>query len=156
MNYDSTYFESKDIDWFFKYGDTYVHVASAGGKIPVEINAERNALRSLQHQVSVLPDIFTEDEIIVNNAFLSQFLKNDEEAKSKYVESFVSMSRKGFVSIDRTNFADLDDDTYHIVCKPPRQERIDEIEDMLLKVNLGDIRLDNLDSGLKLLEVFGK
>ena len=40
------------------------------------------------------------------------------ELRMNYLESFISMSGKGFVSLDRTNLEDPNDNTYHIVCMP--------------------------------------
>lgn len=57
MEYSESYIYSKDIDWFFKINNRYIHVASAGGKLPAIIN-DREKLRQTQYQVYNLPYIF--------------------------------------------------------------------------------------------------
>lgn len=68
-----------------------------------------------------MDDIFNDDQIVVNWDFLHARFGNNvgsEENIMNYLESFISMSRKGFVSLDSTNLEDPNDNTYHIVCMP--------------------------------------
>lgn len=116
MKYDQNYMLTHDIDWFCIINGVYVHVASAGGILPEEMN-DRDELRQLQHNVSVAQYIFSEDEIEYNENFLdARFVEAKDRAE--YIKSFTDMARKGFVSLDRTNWLDPNDNTYHIVCRP--------------------------------------
>lgn len=68
-----------------------------------------------------MDDIFNDDQIVINWDFLHVRFGNNvgsEENIMNYLESFISMSRKGFVSLDRTHLEDPNDNTYHIVCMP--------------------------------------
>lgn len=117
MVYSDEYLYSKDIDWFCVINGYYVHVASAGDLLPAVIN-DREILRDLQHQVAIAEDIFNDDEIIVNDVFLQNRFQGVQNQVDSYLESFISMARKGFISIDKTRFGDPEDKNYHIVCRP--------------------------------------
>lgn len=122
MNYPDTYIASHDIDWFCVVNGNYIHVASAGGLIPNEVNyVER--LRAIQHQVAVLPYICGEDEIDYNEQAIANLVNLDDAgARIQYIASFKEMARKGFVSFDKTNIDDRLDNHYHKVCWPRNTE----------------------------------
>ena len=75
MEYSESYMLSKDIDWFFKMNNRYIHVASAGGKLPDIIN-DREKLRQVQYDVYNLPYIFSAEEIRINQDFIMQLLSS--------------------------------------------------------------------------------
>lgn len=130
MRYTNDYMHSKDIDWFCSVNEKYwIHVASAGGILPDKIN-DRNQLRKIQYRVFNLPDIYADEEIIKNDDFLQIRFNDDEMAIKTYLSSFKSMAKKGFISLDRTNLSDLEDQAYHIVCRP---------RNIVLPVQLGEI-----------------
>ena len=120
MEYPDNYLYSMDIDWFCIINGIFVHVASAGGFLPDEVN-DREKLRENQSLVNRMDYIFNDNQIIVNWDFLrARFGYEDgsDENISNYLESFIKMSKKGFVSLDRTHLEDPNDNTYHIVCMP--------------------------------------
>ena len=118
MKYTKFYLYSHDIDWFFVVNGVYIHVASAGGNIPSQIN-NVNRLREIQYQIEMLQDIYTNEEIIYNEQAITNIIsQTGVEERSQYIESFRAMSRKGFVSFDRTNIGDPEDNKYHLVCRP--------------------------------------
>ena len=123
MKYPESYIYNHDIDWFFVANGVYYHVASAGGGLPDQINDDEY-LRKIQHQVELLPDIYTDEEIVYNEEAIAGVLgENGVKGGAHYIESFTAMSRKGFVSIDRTNIGDLEDNKYHVVCWPKDNDR---------------------------------
>ena len=117
MDYDESYMLTHDIDWFCIVNGVYVHLASAGGLLPVGFR-DREALRTLQCNVSVLSYMFEVDDIAVNEVFLNQRFDDNPKGREAYLVSFVDMARKGFVSLDRTNLTDPYDNRYHVVCRP--------------------------------------
>lgn len=119
--YDKNYMLTHDIDWFCIINGVYVHVASAGGDLPERMR-DREELRQLQYNVNRAEYIFNENEIEYNEQFLSARFQN-YEGRSDYIKTFTEMARKGFVSLDRTNWNNPDDNTYHIVCRPPRKNQ---------------------------------
>lgn len=116
MKYDLNYMFTHDIDWFCIVNGSYVHVASAGGLLPEEMR-DRDTLRELQYQVSVAPDLFSDNEIEYNEKFLNNRFENGK-GREDYVRSFRDMAKKGFTSMDRTNVSDPESNTYHVVCCP--------------------------------------
>lgn len=98
--YTDSYVFSKDIDWFFKMNNQYVHVASAGGRLPAIIN-DREKLRQIQYQVFNLPYIYPAGQIRINEGFIQQLLSSQlneiPQSYDLYIESFINFSRKGFI-----------------------------------------------------------
>lgn len=117
MEYDKNYIQTRDIDWFFRFGDKPIHVASAGGKLPDTIN-DRETLRRNQYAVSKLPYINTDTEITINRDMITKICSNADCSEEDYYSSFFDMAKKGFISIDKTNIEDPDDTKYHVVCMP--------------------------------------
>ncbi len=118
MRYSEIYLTNHDIDWFCNVNGIFIHVASAGGRIPDQINDDES-LRKIQNKVELLEDIYTDDEIVYNEAAITNVLGvNNAKGRAQYIESFTAMARKGFASFDRTNIADSDDKQYHLVCMP--------------------------------------
>lgn len=137
MKYDKAYIQSKDIDWFCVIGGVYCHIASAGGVLPDQIN-DREKLRDIQKKVSDASDMFTENDIVINNEFLLQrFGRYDDnrDAIEAYLESFRNMTRKGFVSIDRTDVMNTSENLYHIVCYPKERRDLSEFFPDLVQVD---------------------
>ena len=108
---------TRDIDWFCIVNGIYVHLASAGGILPMSFR-NRDTLRTLQHNVAMAPYLFEEEDVVDNEAFLNQRFADNRKGRESYVVSFREMARKGFVSMDRTNLTDPYDNRYHIVCMP--------------------------------------
>lgn len=119
MRYSDSYLFSHDIDWFCMFYGLPIHVASAGGRIPDEIN-DVDKLRSLQHQVEMLPLVFEEDDIVYNEFGIGQVLGNALEAgREDYIRSFARMAQKGFFSFDRINYGNpIEEDQLLLVCFP--------------------------------------
>ena len=143
MKYEEAYIQSKDIDWFCIIGGVYCHIASAGGALPDVIN-DRDKLRDIQKRVFETQDRFHDEEIIINHDFLHQrfgLIGNNSDEIDAYLDSFISMARKGFCSIDRTNVMDTTDNIYHIVCYPSRHVDLPEFND-LYKIEDKFIRYD--------------
>lgn len=129
MDYNENYMLTHDIDWFCIVSGIYVHLASAGGILPLSFR-DRDALRTLQHNIAVAPYQYEEEDIMYNDAFLSQRFADNAKGRTSYIVSFREMARKGFVSMDRTNLMKPGDNHYHVVCWPRRlnEQRIEIIE----------------------------
>ena len=117
MDYSEDYMLTRDIDWFCIVNGIYVHLASAGGILPMSFR-NRDTLRTLQHNVAMAPYLFEEEDVVENEEFLNQRFADNPKGRESYVVSFREMARKGFVSMDRTNLTDPYDNRYHIVCMP--------------------------------------
>lgn len=126
---------TRDIDWFCIVNGVYVHLASAGGILPLSFR-DREALRTLQHNVAVAPYLFTEEEVVDNKEFLDQRFADNPKGRESYVVTFRDMARKGFVSMDRTNLLDPYDNHYHIVSRPRlwNEKRIENLEILVMPI----------------------
>lgn len=123
MRYPDTYLVNHDIDWFCVVDGVYIHVASAGGQLPSQINDDES-LREAQYQVEQLPDLYSDEDIEYNeNAINNVAGINGFKGRQQYLESFTAMARKGFASFDRTNIAKPSDNHYHLVCKPKNMDK---------------------------------
>ncbi|WP_294597125.1 hypothetical protein [uncultured Rikenella sp.] len=153
--YPESYLLSKDIDWFFKINNQYIHVASAGGRLPAIIN-DREKLRQIQYQVYNSPYIFSAEDIRINQDFIRQLLSpqlnDDPQLYDTYVESFINFDRKGFISCDRTDIKNDTSDTYHVVCVPPSFDRGLQIENIPIITN-PNCQLDINSTDIKFLEI---
>lgn len=104
MRYSNSVLETRDIDWFAKVDDIYIHVASAGGLIPDAVNDSYFNRKTLKY-VLASPNI--NEEVEVNNNHINEVLQSQEIlqnhccTKETYTHSFNMMARKGFYSFDR-------------------------------------------------------
>lgn len=141
MRYTDAYLLNHDIDWFFIINGVYVHAATAGGRLPDQINDDER-LRVLQYQVEQMPDIYTDDEIEYNDVAINNVVGiNGVKGRQQYIESFTAMARKGFASFDRTNILNPDDNQYHLVCKPRNMGKKPQGLDL---INLNDNNMEVL------------
>ncbi len=152
MEYTDDYIYSKDIDWFCIVNGYFVHVASAGGMIPPEINDDEK-LKSLQKKVFDAPEFLTDEEIVINHRFLEHKFSNLPDKKiaiENYLSSFKVFAKKGFISLDRTDIANQESNIYHIVCMPKNLILVEDTDGYtkyktftanLLTTKMDDIRL---------------
>ncbi len=126
---------TRDIDWFCAINGVYVHIASAGGRIPDLLN-NRRVLRPIQRAVETLEDINTVEEVHLNEDALRRIDVNREY----YLPSFLRMARKGFYSFDRTNIGNPEDNHYHLVAWPTHL--VNDVENMPT-VNYPGLDFDN-------------
>ena len=63
---------TRDIDWFVKIGDIYIHGASNGGILPSMITKGQN--RQIQQIVAQMDYLYedSENEIYINNGYVEQ------------------------------------------------------------------------------------
>lgn len=151
MRFSVSYQRTRDIDWFFRKGNRFIHAASNGGFLPYFVN-DIQRLRMEQAKVSMLNDI--EDiEIAINEPYVNQriatavnYLRRNgyegadiQSMRDSYLASFVAMARKGFYSYDsalsRTS-------VYVLICGPQKTQ---QIEIQLLEAD-DDIIFDNNDN----------
>lgn len=125
MKYSEAYQRTRDIDWFFRTGNRFIHVASNGGKLPNFVN-NVNRLRNEQAAVSLLNNIkdvqvdITDYVNVRTQASVEEVQKNNimvdiNQLRESYLSSFVAMAQKGFYSFDR---ALNDESKYILVCGP--------------------------------------
>lgn len=117
------FLRSRDIDWAVKFGNYYIHVASAGGDLPQMVD---NHLFEIWRELKETPILEVSREVVVNEKYISEKFSDmrdisDDEARLSvewYLCSFVEMARRGFYSFDRDVRTSFDDSKYRLVASP--------------------------------------
>ena len=118
------YMLTRDIDWFAKIGPYYMHFASNGSILPVEIS--RNQLEATQNRVAEIPE---EGEQHINERHLGTLLRRGaigEGFQERYLESFRIFAAKGFYSFDY----DRIEGRYVLVAMPGQGNRYDRLAEI--------------------------
>ncbi|SRR5260221_11868909 len=120
-----------DIDWFFTNNEEIAFLASGGGKLPSSVAKSSENLKVLS---SFFEDL-TEKSDIILNPNLNKRIGNSDEM---YLDSFLSMAKKGLFSYDRTILNNFSDTNYHLVAQPVSPLKIhelpQEIAEMLMEI----------------------
>lgn len=141
--YPESEWSTRDIDWFVKIGDIYIHGASNGGVLPSMITKEQN--RQIQQAVAKMDYLYadSENDIFINSDYVNQRLKGQKglletdgdnfSPYNAYITSFKNMARKGFYSFDRVIASTLEEDSQesnqiqYVLIACPRQLRANKL-----------------------------
>ena len=141
--YPESEWSTRDIDWFVKIGDIYIHGASNGGVLPSMITKEQN--RQIQQAVAKMDYLYadSENDIFINSDYVNQRLKGKKglletdgdnfSPYNAYITSFKNMARKGFYSFDRVIASTLEEDSQesnqiqYVLIACPRQLRANKL-----------------------------
>ena len=141
--YPESEWSTRDIDWFVKIGDIYIHGASNGGVLPSMITKGQN--RQIQQAVAKMDYLYadSENDIFINSDYVNQRLKGKKglletdgdnfSPYNAYITSFKNMARKGFYSFDRVIASTLEEDSQesnqiqYVLIACPRQLRANKL-----------------------------
>lgn len=141
--YPESEWSTRDIDWFVKIGDIYIHGASNGGVLPSMITKGQN--RQIQQAVAKMDYLYadSENDIFINSDYVNQRLKGQKglletdgdnfSPYNAYITSFKNMARKGFYSFDRVIASTLEEDSQesnqiqYVLIACPRQLRVNKL-----------------------------
>lgn len=141
--YPESEWSTRDIDWFVKIGDIYIHGASNGGVLPSMIIKGQN--RQIQQAVAKMDYLYadSENDIFINSDYVNQRLKGKKglletdgdnfSPYNAYITSFKNMARKGFYSFDRVIASTLEEDSQesnqiqYVLIACPRQLRANKL-----------------------------
>lgn len=141
--YPESEWSTRDIDWFVKIGDIYIHGASNGGVLPSMITKGQN--RQIQQAVAKMDYLYadSENDIFINSDYVNQRLKGQKglletdgdnfSPYNAYIASFKNMARKGFYSFDRVIASTLEEDSQksnqiqYVLIACPRQLRANKL-----------------------------
>ena len=122
--------QAYDIDWFAKCESYYLHFASNGSELPLDL--ENDNLFEMQNQVA---QIIEKGEPRINEQHLHRLLENgrlEVTTTERYLASFKIFASKGFYSFDY----DQEEKIYILVAAP---------EEGLQNMNFDEIHLPLLD-----------
>ena len=141
--YPESEWSTRDIDWFVKIGDIFIHGASNGGVLPSMITKGQN--RQIQQAVAKMDYLYadSENDIFINSDYVNQRLKGKKglletdgdnfSPYNAYITSFKNMARKGFYSFDRVIASTLEEDSQesnqiqYVLIACPRQLRANKL-----------------------------
>lgn len=105
--YARNYQMSRDIDWFFAYGNQYYHVASNGGAIPHFLNVDEKTNIELQKEFANFPE---------NIEHVTAITVRDNPNGLNY-SSFIDYAKKGLISIDKLD-DEFENQNYIVIAQP--------------------------------------
>ncbi|MDV7699182.1 hypothetical protein N6B72_19865 [Chryseobacterium soli] len=123
--------QTLDIDWFFTDGKYIEFTASGEGKLPESV------ARSSENNEKLVSYFRNLSEVIVNpklNDLLIGIFGTG--ADERYLNDFVSMTKKGFYSFDKTNLNNFLDYDYHLVTSPMNPLTINDLPQDILNIIL--------------------
>ncbi|MDR6546395.1 hypothetical protein J2810_002454 [Chryseobacterium rhizosphaerae] len=124
--------QTLDIDWFFTDGKYVGFTASGAGKLPESVARSSENNETLVSYFRNLPEI---SEVIVNaklNDLLIEIFRTGPD--ERYLQDFVSMTKKGFYCFDKTNLNNFLDYDYHLVTSPVNPLTIDDLPQDILNI----------------------
>jgi len=121
---------SLDIDWFITDGEYVGFMASGGGKLPESVARTKKNNEILTEFFISLPEI-SEVEISPNldNILIKVFGSGIDE---RYLEYYVSMTKKGLFSFDKTYPNQFLDPYYHLVATPKKPLKLKDLPQNIL------------------------
>jgi len=172
--YSRIYQLTHDIDWFCIINNYPIHIASNGGMLPNIYRREK--LREIQSLIEQLPVICEYPRIgqsfslfdamqlekypVIENKKYKQIQPADKSkmAREMYINSFVTMAKRGFYSFDRyipgSNFKI--GDAYHLVAYPDNPlDAINVLNNKLAHILIPDFTLP-LDGIVPLVRLINK
>ncbi|ASK32280.1 hypothetical protein CEY12_20295 [Chryseobacterium sp. T16E-39] len=108
--------QTLDIDWFLTDGHHIGFMASGGGRLPDSVARSSENNEKLVSYFRGLPEI----SACTVNPELDDILTkiHGSGADERYLEDYISMTKKGLYSFDKTNFNNFLDGQYHLVAIP--------------------------------------
>ena len=124
--------ETMDMDWFFTDGEYVGFMASGGGKLPDSVAESEEKRQILARYFRNLPEI---SEVAVNpdldNILIKVFGSGVNE---RYLEYYVSMTKKGLFSFDKTYPNQFLDPHYHLVATPKKPLKLEDLPQNILDI----------------------
>lgn len=139
MKYRKDYQLSHDIDWFCRYNNLPLHIASNGSVIPDFVDSSTN--RKIQRILGEKQILSSDIEI---NKDVKKYLQN-EDGYENYISSFVDFARLGFISVD--TITSEKNNEYLIVAYPKNGKYYDAKEE--IPEILDDVFLEKIKEELK-------
>lgn len=117
--------QTLDIDWFFTNGKYIGFTASGAGKLPESVakSSENNEkLGSYFRNLSETSDIIVNHEL--DALLIGIWVTGADE---RYLQDFISMTKRGFYSFDKNNLNNFLNYDYHLVTSPTNPLIIDDL-----------------------------
>ncbi|WP_109618973.1 hypothetical protein [Chryseobacterium oncorhynchi] len=124
--------ETLDIDWFFTDGKYIGFMASGGGKLPNSVAESKEEHQVLVNYFRNLPEV---SDVLVNLELDSLLIKTfGSGADERYLENYISMTKKGLYSYDKTVLSNFLDPHYHLVAIPKEPLKLENLPQDILDI----------------------
>ncbi|ALR31275.1 hypothetical protein ATE47_12410 [Chryseobacterium sp. IHB B 17019] len=124
--------ENLDIDWFITDGEYVGFMASGGGKLTDSVAKSKKNNEILVEYFRSLPEI---SEVVINpkldNILIKVFGSGVDE---RYLEYYMSMTKKGLYSFDKTYPNQFLEPHYHLVTYPKTPLKLKELPQNILDI----------------------
>ncbi|WP_295230555.1 hypothetical protein [uncultured Chryseobacterium sp.] len=124
--------ETLDIDWFFTDGQNIGFMASGGGKLPNSVAESKENHQILINYFRNLPEV---SDVSINpelDSLLNKIFGSG--ADERYLEDYVSMTKKGLYSYDKTALNNFLDPYYHLVAGPKYPLKLENIPQDIVNI----------------------
>ncbi|CAI9675549.1 MULTISPECIES: hypothetical protein [Elizabethkingia] len=122
-----------DLNIFFKDDKKIIHLASAGGDLPI------NLLNSDEYNETFFEELIQLEPIfeIQINPNLIEILGNDENQINieQYIYDFAEIAKRGIFSYDKTFLSNPESKKYHLVAMPLNPDKLNISSEKLIKIN---------------------
>ncbi|MFP3834677.1 hypothetical protein [Chryseobacterium sp. SIMBA_028] len=124
--------ETLDIDCFFTDGKYIGFMTSCGGKLPDSVAGSKEEHHVLVNYFRSLPEI---SEVLVNSELDRLLIKIvGSGVDERYLEDYVSMTKKGLYSYDKTGLNNSLDSHYHLVASPNEPLKLESLPKDILNI----------------------
>ncbi|AYN00143.1 hypothetical protein EAG08_07215 [Chryseobacterium sp. 3008163] len=138
--------QTLDIDWFFTDENHIGFVASGAGKLPETVAQSSENNEKLISYFRDLPEI---SDVVINPELDSLLVKIfGSGADERYLQDFVSMTKKGLYSFDKTNLNNFLDYDYHLVASPMKPLTLKDLSQNILDILIKTKYPDNINSAI--------
>jgi hypothetical protein len=138
--------QTLDIDWFLTDGKYIVFMASGGGRLPDSVAESSENNKKLVSYFRNLPEI---SDFMVNPE-LDRLLieRSGTGVNERYLEDYVSMTKKGLYSFDKTIPCNFLDPFYHLVASPVIPLTVGGLPNEILEIFMKTQCLDGMKNSL--------
>lgn len=126
MEYSLEMQEVIDIDWYALDDEGVImHFASGGGELPQTVSGYKEDTDKLAEFFRSLP--INEIKVFINPQIDKIVEFNSNKERERYLQDFISMSKRGLYSYDKTIPSNFSHKEYHLVSYPEKLLLLDSI-----------------------------
>jgi len=143
--------QTLDTDWFFTHENHICFVASGAGKLPETVAKSSENNEKLISYFRDLPEI---SDVVINPKLDSLLVKIfGSGADERYLQDFVSMTKKGLYSFDKTNLNNFLDYDYHLLASPMKPLTLNDLPQNILDILMQTKYPYNINSAIDISKI---
>ncbi len=143
--------QTLDIDWFFTDENHIGFIASGAGKLPEAVAKSSENNEKLISYFRGLPEI---SDVVINPELDSLLVKIfGNGADERYLQDFVSMTKKGLYTFDKTHLNNFLNDDYHLIASPMKPLTLKDLPQNILDILMQTKYPDNINSAINISKI---